>query len=106
MRKVMGLKMTETVRKLAQFFLKPFPMDVPDRHYTKPSEEVFFLSKFAAVLGGSFRHEYEMLDKILLANALLDHAKKIFLVGEIGLAAVASLGFKVGRVERVMDPWV
>jgi len=27
-RKVMGVKMTEEVRKLSQFFLKPFPLDV------------------------------------------------------------------------------
>lgn len=31
-RKVMGLKMTEEVRKLAQFFLKKYPMHVKERH--------------------------------------------------------------------------
>ena len=33
---VMGVKMTEEIRKLAQFFLKPFPFDVNMRHVKKP----------------------------------------------------------------------
>ena len=33
---VMGVKMTEEVRKLAQFFLKPYPFDVNLRHIKKP----------------------------------------------------------------------
>ena len=40
------------------------------------------------------------MDKILLANSLLEHASQIFLVGEVGLAAVYALGMEISRVER------
>ena len=40
------------------------------------------------------------MDKILLANSLLDHASQIYLAGEVGLAAVYALGVDVSRVER------
>ena len=36
----------------------------------------------------------------MLANSLLDHASQIFLVGEVGLAAVYALGMEISRVER------
>jgi len=36
----------------------------------------------------------------LLANSFLDTFEQIFLVGEIGLAAIASLGINPGCVER------
>lgn len=98
--------MTESVRKMAQFFLKPFPYDVNERHIKLPEEEPYFRNKFAAVLGGSFKTEKELLDKVLLANSLLDHANRIFLVGEIGIAAIASMGFKVSKVDRCPDHWV
>ena len=42
----------------------------------------------------------DILDKILLANSLLDHAKQIYLCGEVALAAIHALGFNVSRVER------
>lgn len=99
-RKVMGVKMTEDLRKLAQFFLKKFPLDVNLRHVKKPEQKPYFASKFSAVLGGQCRNVGDIMDKILLANSLLDHASQIFLVGEIGLAAVYSLGFDISRVER------
>jgi hypothetical protein len=41
-----------------------------------------------------------LIDKILLANSLLDNASTIYLVGEIGIAAAAALGVEVSRVER------
>ena len=40
------------------------------------------------------------MDKILLANSLLDNANTIFLVGEIGLAACYALDIEVSRIER------
>ncbi len=40
------------------------------------------------------------MDKILLANSLLDTASKIHLVGEVGIAALYALGVKLGKVER------
>ena len=40
------------------------------------------------------------MDKILLANSLLDNAQSIYLVGEIGIAAAAALDVEVSRVER------
>jgi len=33
----MGVKMTEEIRKLAQFFMKPYPFDVNLRHIKKPA---------------------------------------------------------------------
>jgi len=36
----------------------------------------------------------------LLANSFLDTFEQIFLVGELGLAAIASLGLNPGCVER------
>lgn len=92
--------MTEDLRKLAQFFLKKFPLDVNLRHAKKPEHKPYFATKFSAVLGGQCRNVGDIMDKILLANSLLDHASQIFLVGEIGLAAVYALGFDISRVER------
>ena len=40
------------------------------------------------------------MDKVLLANSLLDNANSIYLVGEIGIAATFALGIEVSRVER------
>ena len=40
------------------------------------------------------------MDKVLLANALLDNASSIYLVGEIGAAAAAALDIQVSRIER------
>lgn len=39
---VMGVKMTEEVRKLSQFFMKPFPLDVKLRHMKRPSDKEYF----------------------------------------------------------------
>jgi 3-phosphoglycerate kinase len=35
-----------------------------------------------------------------MANSLIDQAQQIFLVGEVGLAAIHALGINVGKVER------
>lgn len=88
----MGLKMTEDVRKLTQFFLTDFPLDINLRHKKQPEFQDYFNNKFAVVLGGICKNITDILDKILLANSLLDSATKIYLVGEIGLVAVHALG--------------
>jgi len=53
------------------------------------------------VIGGLCRSNSDLLDKILLINQLLTQASKIFLVGEVGLAAVcALLGENIAKVEH------
>lgn len=90
-RKVMGLKMTEEVRKLAQFFLKRFPLHVKERHVKQPEYRDYYDTPFAAVLGGQCASVSDLMDKVLLANSLLDNANTIYLVGEIGIAAAFAL---------------
>lgn len=102
-RKVMGVKLTEEVRKLSQFFLKKFPLDVKERHIKTPANKDYYDSPFSAVLGGSCSSVSDLMDKILLANSLMDNASTIYLVGEIGIAAAAALNIKVSRVERFAD---
>lgn len=97
---VMGMKMTEDLRGMAQFFMKEFPPDVNLRHVKKAEPQPYFHSRFTAVLGGVCKSTQDIMDKILLANSLLDNAKQIFLLGEIGIAALFALGVRVGRVER------
>ena len=65
-----------------------------------PRSESYFNIKFSAVLGGVCKSSTEILDKILIANSLLENAKQIFLCGEVGIAGLSALGIKVGRVER------
>lgn len=60
----------------------------------------YFDTPFCAVLGGSCRSVSDLMDKILLANSLLDNASTIYLVGEIGVAATAALNIEVSRIER------
>ena len=55
---------------------------------------------FAAILGGSCNSVSDLMDKVLLANSLLDNASAIYLVGEIGIAAAFALNIEVSRVER------
>ena len=98
-RKVMGIKMTEEVRKLAQFFLKKFPLSVKERHLKTPEPRDYFDTPFSAVLGGSCRSVSDLMDKILLANSLLDNASTLYLVCEICAAAISSLNIDVSRVE-------
>jgi hypothetical protein len=68
----MGVKMTEELRKLCMFFLKKHPKDIGDLWYNKPSRKAYFNKEFSAVIGGSISGVQDILDKILLANALLD----------------------------------
>jgi 3-phosphoglycerate kinase len=97
----MGVKMTEEIRKLAQFFMKPFPLDVNLRHIKKPQPQNYFTTKFSVVIGGLCRSNSDILDKILLINQFLSQASKIYLAGEVGLAAVcALLGEQIARVEH------
>ena len=99
-RKVMGIKMTEGVRKLSQFFLKKFPLHVKERHIKMPAYKEYYDVPFSAVLGGQCHNMSDLMDKILLANSLLDNASAIYLVGEVGVAAAAALDIQVSRVER------
>ena len=99
-RKVMGVKMTEDVRKLAQFFLKKYPLSVNERHIEKPPVKDYYDNKFLAVLGGQCKSITDLLDKIMLANSLMDHATVIYLLGEAGLAAIHALDMDVTRIER------
>jgi 3-phosphoglycerate kinase len=55
------------------------------------------------VIGGATKSSQDILDKILLANALLDTASYIILVGEVALAALYALDLDVGKVERTED---
>lgn len=65
---VMGVKMTEEVRKLAQFFMKPFPLDIKLRHVKRPGDQKYFKTKSAAIIGGLCKNSTDLLDKILLVN--------------------------------------
>jgi len=71
-RKVMGAQMTGVVRKLCQFFMKTFPLDVTARHIPKPLYAEYFSEKFTAVIRGQCRNQTDIMDRILLANSLLD----------------------------------
>jgi len=52
-RKVMGVKMTEELRKICKFFLKKHPKDISDLWYNKPSRAQYHNQEFTAVIGGS-----------------------------------------------------
>lgn len=63
----------------------------------------YFELKFTAIVGGALKSTQELLDRVLMINSLIDTASHIHIYGEVGLAALYSLGFKVGRVERTSD---
>ena len=65
---VMGAKVTEDIRKLAQSFVKPFPSDVKLRHVKRPEDRPYFQTKAAAIIGGLCKTSADLLDKILLIN--------------------------------------
>ena len=71
----MGIKMSEDLRSIAQFFVKPFPPEVNQRHIKKPKAEQYYRIKFSAILGGVCKSTSDILDKVLLANSLLDNAR-------------------------------
>jgi len=98
--KVMGIRMTEEVRKLAFFFLKKFPLDIHTQYYQPPEPKPYFNKKFMAVVGGNGKTVQDIMDRILMVNSLLDQADTIYLMGEIGLVGLHALGVPVGKVER------
>jgi len=67
----MGVKMTEEIRKLAQFHMKPFPLDVKLRNVKRPSDREYFACKSSAIIGGLCKNGTDLLDKILLVNQLI-----------------------------------
>jgi hypothetical protein len=95
----MGVKMTEELRKICMFFLKKHPKDIKDLWYNKPSNKTYFTRELSAVIGGSVRSVSDILDRILLANALLDQTNEVHFAGQFGLVALAALGVKVGHLE-------
>lgn len=100
--KIMGMKMTEELRNISQFFLKKFPLDINSIYYEQPDPSLeYFTYKSTAIIGGICKNNTEILEKILLANSFLDTFTKIFLVGEMALAALHALGFYTGNIERL-----
>jgi 3-phosphoglycerate kinase len=79
------------------------PETIKNQWYKPPSSMQYHTFSLTAVLGGSVKNTQDILDKILIANALLDTAKNIHFYGEIGLAAIYALGINVGRVDRNGD---
>ena len=104
-KKVMGMKMTEEMRNIAQFFLKDYTLDVDPTIYNiqHNSNKEYLTFKSAAIIGGIASSKTEILEKILLANSFLDTFEQIYFVGEIGLAAICSLGVNPGLVERTHE---
>lgn len=100
-KKVMGMKMTEEMRNIAQFFMKEFPLDIDSIYHKKPDSNLeYYTIKSSAIIGGICSSTSDIIEKILLANSFLDTFSKIFLVGEIGIAAIHALGLETGKVER------
>jgi 3-phosphoglycerate kinase len=102
-KRVMGHRMTSELRKVAMFFLKPYPYDINKVYYKPPQFMDYYSYKFTAILGAATKSSSDILDKILLANALLDTVSRIYFVGEVALAALYALGITVGKVERTED---
>jgi len=101
---VMGMKMTEGLRNIAQFFMKPFPLDVDSIYVKKPDHALeYYKCKASAIIGGTFKSSEEILEKILLANSFLDTFERILFVGELGNVALHALGLSPGKVERTQD---
>ena len=72
-KKVMGMKMSEDLRSIAQFFMKQFPLDIDSIYYAKPEANLeYFRIKSTAIIGGVCKTENDILEKVLLANSFLD----------------------------------
>ena len=71
-KRVMGVRMTEEIRKLCLFFLKKHPRDINNQWYTMPAQMQYHTYNMVALIGGCIRNVEDILDKILLANSLLD----------------------------------
>lgn len=50
-KKVMGLRMTEEVRKLAMFFMKKFPLDIKNVYTKPPPFMEYYNTRFTVILG-------------------------------------------------------
>lgn len=51
--------------------MKPFPLDIKQRHIKRPSNQSYFQTKAAAIIGGLCKNGSDLLDKILLINQLI-----------------------------------
>lgn len=99
--KVMGLKMTEALRSISQFFMKQFPLDINSIYVKKPNPHMqYYRCRSTAIIGGICKTSNDILEKILLANSFLDTFERIIFVGEIALAAIYALDLSCGKVER------
>lgn len=97
----MGMKMTEEMRNIAQFFMKEFPLDIDSIYQKTPDSTLeYFTVKATAIIGGICQSTSDILEKILLANSFLDTFNRIYFVGEMGLVAIHALGLNPGLVER------
>jgi len=84
--------------------MKRYPKDINSIYYAMPNTNLeYFTIKSSAIIGGICKTSGDILEKILLANSFLDTFDKIFFVGEMGLAAIHSLGFAPGQAERAED---
>lgn len=50
-KRVMGLRMTTELRKVAMFFLKKYPFDINKVYYKYPPQMEYYTYKFTAILG-------------------------------------------------------
>lgn len=99
--KVMGLKMTESLRSISQFFMKQFPLDVNSIYVKKPNPHMqYYRCRSTAIIGGICKSSNDILEKILLANSFLDSFERLIFVGEVALAAMHALDLTCGKVER------
>lgn len=100
-KKVMGQTMTQELRKIAQFFMKKFPLDIDSIYYKMPDANLeYFTIKSTAIIGGLCTSVSDMLSKVVLLNSFVRQFEKVILVGEIGLLALNSIGVYPGLVER------
>ena len=81
--------------------MKIFPLDIDSIYHNMPDKSLeYYTFRSAAIIGGICKTSQDILEKILLANSFLDTFEQIFLVGEIGLAALYALDINPGLVER------
>jgi len=72
-KKVMGMKMSEEMRNISQFFMKEFPLDIDSIYHKKPDASLeYYTVKSSAIIGGICSSASDIIEKILLANSFLD----------------------------------
>jgi hypothetical protein len=98
-RKVMGVKMTEELRKVCHFFLRKHPSQIKDLWYQQPPVRQYHEKPFTAVIGGTISSVQDVLDRILLVNGLFDTCHEVHLGGQFALGALYALGGKLGFSE-------